>query len=196
MLVPHTTYAHALCSCAHMTDDSRLSPPPSFSHVPKQNGCFLRSAIIPSAECRQRNYLVGTPGTPIPHSPRTLSQWEIKQNHLDRSGTNTSKPFVCHTWGPQMDSHHTVDWKFMLIYTSAPLSPNITAISPATKWPYICPCCPLSTNLPSPAFDDTRDTMWCSLITRHMSPGVLKERTRHMHISPAPRALRHCRSNE
>lgn len=176
MLVPHTTYAHALCSCAHMTDDSRLSPPPSFSHVPKQNGCFLRSAIIPSAECRQRNYLVGTPGTPIPHSPRTLSQWEIKQNHLDRSGTNTSKPFVCHTWGPQMDSHHTVDWKFMLIYTSAPRSPNITAISPATKWPYICPCCPLSTNLPSPAFDDTRDTMWCSLITRHMSPGVLKER--------------------
>lgn len=138
----------------------------------KAEWVFLRSAIIPSAECRQQNYLVGTPSSPIPHSLRTLSQWEIKQNHLDRSGTNTSKPFVCHTWGPQMDSHHTVDWKFMLIYTSISQFPNITAILAAMKWPYICPCCPHSTNLPSPAFDDTRDTMWCSLITRHTSPGV------------------------
>lgn len=69
---------------------------------------------------------------------------------------NTSKPFVCHTWGPQMDSHHTVDWKCMLIYTSFPRVPSIALILPAMKWPRNCPCCPHSTNLPSPAFDDTR----------------------------------------
>lgn len=133
----HThTQTYTKCSSTHMTDKKRRG---GFSHVPKQNGYFLRSAIIPSAECRQQNYLVGTPSTPIPHSLHTLSQWEIRQNHLDRFGTNTSKPFVCHTWGPQMDSHHTVevDWKCMLIYTSVPLFPNIAVILPAMK----CPCC-------------------------------------------------------
>lgn len=82
MLVPHTTYAHALCSCAHMTDDSRLSPPPSFSHVPKQNGCFLRSAIIPSAECRQRNYLVGTPAHPISMGNKAKPFRQIWNKHI------------------------------------------------------------------------------------------------------------------
>lgn len=164
--LPHTNTPHAL---VHTWPTIPAFPPQLFTRA-KAEWVFLRSAIILSAVCRQRNYSVGTPSTPIPHSPRTLSQWEIKQNHLDRSGTNTSKPFVCHTWGPQMDSHHTVDGKFMLIYTSSPLSPNILAILPAMKWP--CICCPHSTNLPSPAFDDTRDTMWCSLITRHTSPGV------------------------
>lgn len=131
-----------------------LLPPTSsriFTHA-KAEWVFLRSAIIPSAECRQQNYLVGTPSTPIPHSLHTLSHWEIKQNHLDRSGTNTSKPFVCHTWGPQMDSHHTVevDWKCMLIYTSLPLFPNVAVVLPAAKWPCICPCCPHYADLPSP----------------------------------------------
>lgn len=152
-----------------------IPPPPPhspqlFTHA-KAEWVFLSSAIIPSAECRQQNNSVGTPCTTIPHSLHILSLWEIRQNHLDRSGTNTSKPFVCHTWGPQMDSHHTVDWKCMLIYTGFPLFPHITVIStPAMKWPRVCPCCPHPTNLPSPASDDTRDKMWCSLITRHTSP--------------------------
>lgn len=88
------------------------------------------------------------PETPISHSQHNPSQREIRQNHLDRSGTNTSKPFVCHTWGPQMDSHHIVDWKFMLIYTSTLfLFPNITFILPAVKCSGTCPYCPPATNL-------------------------------------------------
>lgn len=193
MLVPHSyTHMHHMFVCPH---DWWLPPPLQLFTRAKAEWVFLRSAITPSAEYRQQNYLVGTPSTPIPHSTCTLSQWEIKQNHLDRSGTNTCKPFVCHTWRPQMDFHHTVDWKFMLIYTSIPLSPNIAVILPAMKWPYIYPCCPYSTNLPSLAFDDTTDMMWCSLITRHVAQHWLFE------IAHAPYAyfippLPHCRSNE
>lgn len=177
-------------------DPQFLPFPPGFSHIANAEWVFLRFAIIPSAECRQRNYSVGTPSTPIPHSLRTLSLWEIKQNHLDRSGTNTSKPFVCHTWGPQMDSHHTVDWKCMLIYTSIPLFPNITAILPALKC--ICLCCLHSTNLPSSAFDDTTDTMWCSLITCQRRPALaFWNSTRAICIfHPHPTPSSYCWSNE
>lgn len=100
MLVPHM-YAHAACSFGHVYEGSRYARA-------KAKWVFFRSAIIPS-ECRRQNYSVGTHRTPISHSQHTPSQREIRQNHLDRSGTNTSKPFVCHTWEPQMDSHHIVD---------------------------------------------------------------------------------------
>ncbi len=106
---PHThTHTQHMFLCPH---DQRFPavPLPRLITCAKAERVFLRFAIIPSAEWRQQNYVVGTPGTPIPNFPCTLSQWETKQNHLDRSGTNTSKPFVCHTWGLQMDSHHTVD---------------------------------------------------------------------------------------
>lgn len=137
-----------------------------FSHMPKQNGYFLRSAIIPSAECRQQNYLVGTPSTPIPHSLHTLSQWEIRQNHLDRFETNTSKPFVCHTWGPQMDSHHTVevDWKCNL-FIPASLSFQIL---PSSCQPWSAHV--VFTKVISPLH--TTDMMWCHLINQHISPSV------------------------
>lgn len=128
------------CSFGHVNEGSRLARA-------KVKWVLFTSAIIPS-ECRQTKLLGWHPRTPISHSQHSPSQREIRQNHLDRSGTNTSKPFVCHTWGPQMDSHHIVDWKYMLIYTSSPfLFPNITFILPAIKCSPTCPDHPPATNL-------------------------------------------------
>lgn len=160
MLVPHM-YAHAACSFGYVTVGSCLA------HA-KAKWVFFRSAIIPS-ECRQTKLLGWHPRTPISHSQHTSSQREIRQNHLDRSGTNTSKPFVCHTWGPQMDSHHIVDWKFMLIYTSSPfLFPNITFILPAIKCFSTCPYCPPTTNLSVSIWRQGRKAMFpCHLSHVH-----------------------------
>lgn len=156
------THTHATYSCGHMTND----PPQLFTHA-KAEWVFLRSAIIPS-ECRLENYLVGTPSTPISHSPHSSSQWEIKQKYLDRTGTNTSKPFcLSHLGTTNGFSSYSRLKMYAYLQQHSSLFPNIMFILWAIKWPCICPCRPHPTNLPFPAFDDTRDMKWCSLITCH-----------------------------
>lgn len=82
-----------------------------------------------------------------------------------------------------MDSHHTEDWKCMLVYTSIPLRWNILHVLPAMKWPQTAH----TTNTTPPAFDDTQRHN--ETFTHHQSSnvGFLKHHTQPMHISfPLP----------
>lgn len=76
--------------------------------MPEQNGYFK---VCNYTLCREQTVklLSWHPQHPNPTLPVHPISMGNKAKPVRQIWNKTSKPFVCHTWGPQMDSHHTVD---------------------------------------------------------------------------------------
>lgn len=175
---PHTQHIHP--------HDSQFLPPLQLFTRAKAEWVFFRSAIIPSAECRQWNYSVGTPCTPIPHSL-----------HTPISMGNKAKPFR-QIWNKHIQTFCLLHLGTTNGFSSycrsrlkiyAYLYPRLSFSKFRQAWSGLAFAHVAFAKLIS--LLHTTDMMWCHLITHHISPGVgvLKRRTNPMHISSAPPSL-------